>query len=32
MDDDSGVEVFRVPRHNNKGAMDVMNDFIAVDL
>lgn len=32
MDVDSGTEVFRVPGHNNKEAMDVMNDFEAVSL
>ncbi|CAH3169838.1 unnamed protein product, partial [Porites lobata] len=29
VDVDSGTEVFRVPGHNNKEAMDVMNDFVA---
>ena len=32
VDADSGTEVFRVPGHNNKEAMDVMNDFVAVSL
>lgn len=32
VDVDEQTEVFRVPQHNNVGAMDVMNDFEVVSL